>query len=349
MTQSSPPLIQGENVIFFPTAARWDASRGNWDIPIHGWIYQPEASSKVTRASYSLFRRYLKFKVKEELNPLFRERAQAFFFVNVRNRQLRITSSGVETLSSRSVGHGHFLGLIRVPGNLIPPNVREGGWIQLETEDPQLSNSPHLGRALLVPDRGISVISDIDDTIKHSQVRDRKELLANTFLREFRAIPDTAEVYQTWKKAGALFHYVSSSPWQLYAPLEKFIADQQFPSGTIHLRMLRLRDARLIRIFSSRSESKARSIEDLLKTYPQRKFLFVGDSGERDPEIYGTLARRYPNQVLHTFIREVPWHRQLQERFSKAFRGIPTDQWTLFRTVAPVREQMENILEAIAP
>jgi len=345
VTETSQQTIQGENVIFFPTAARWDSSRGNWEIPVHGWIFQPEASSKVQRASYTLFRRYLKFKVREELNPLFRERAQAFFYVNVRNRQLRITSAGTETLSSKSVGHGHFAGMIRVPGDLASKLQTEDGWLQLEAEDPQLSNSPHFGRALLVPERGISVISDIDDTIKHSEVRDRKQLLANTFLREFRAVPETAEVYRIWQQAGAMFHYVSSSPWQLFQPLERFLEEQQFPTGTIHLRMLRLRDARLIRIFSSRSESKARAIEDLLKNYPQRKFIFVGDSGERDPEIYGTLARRYSNQVLHTFIREVPWHRQLQDRFAKAFRGVPAENWTLFRTIGPIRERMESMLK----
>lgn len=336
--------MQGENVIFFPTAARWDSSLRSWEIPVHGWIYKPEASSKVQRASYSLFRRYLKFKVREELNPLFWERSQAFFFINVRHRQLRISSAGIETVSSKSVGHGHFAGMVRVPGDLAVEVKTDDGWIHLEAHDLQLSDSPHVGRALLVPDRGISVISDIDDTIKHSDVRDRRQLLANTFLREFRAIPETAEVYRCWQRDGALFHYVSSSPWQLYLPLEKFLEKQQFPSGTIHLRMMRLRDARLIRIFSSRSESKTRAIEDLLKTFPLRKFIFVGDSGERDPEIYGTLARRYPHQVLHTFIREVPWHRQLQDRFSRAFRGVESDKWTLFRTIAPIRERMEQIV-----
>lgn len=343
MSDLSTPTIDGEKVIFFPTAARWDSSTGNWDVPVHGWIFRPEASSKVQRASYTLFRRYLKFKVREELNPLFRERALAFFFVNVRNQQVKITSAGVETLSSKSVGHGHFLALLRVPGDLAEQYMTRDRWLPLEAQDSQLSNSPHIGRALLVPDEGISVVSDIDDTIKHSEVRDRKQLLANTFLREFKAIPETAEVYRAWQQAGFLFHYVSSSPWQLYQPLERFLEDQEFPSGTIHLRMLRLRDARLIRIFSSRSEAKARSIEDLLKNYPRRKFIFVGDSGERDPEIYGTLARRYPGQILHSFIREVPWHRQLQDRFQKAFRGVPAENWTLFRSIDTARERMHSL------
>jgi phosphatidate phosphatase APP1 len=33
---------------------------------------------------------------------------------------------------------------------------------------------------------GVSVISDIDDTVKTSNVVDRSDLLANTFLRPFQ-------------------------------------------------------------------------------------------------------------------------------------------------------------------
>ena len=72
------------------------------------------------------------------------------------------------------------------------------------------------GSALLVPEHGLSVVSDIDDTIKISQVRDRRELLRNTFAREFVAAPGMAARYQQLAaSADTRFHYVSSSPLQL--------------------------------------------------------------------------------------------------------------------------------------
>ncbi len=52
------------------------------------------------------------------------------------------------------------------------------------------------GRVHLIASHGVSVISDIDDTIKHSQVTDKSELLQNTFLREFRAVEGMPELYQ---------------------------------------------------------------------------------------------------------------------------------------------------------
>ncbi len=48
------------------------------------------------------------------------------------------------------------------------------------------------GRALIVPAQGLSVISDIDDTIKRTQVRERREMLLNTFARRFEPAPHMA-------------------------------------------------------------------------------------------------------------------------------------------------------------
>ena len=50
---------------------------------------------------------------------------------------------------------------------------------------------------------------------------------------------------------------------------------------------------------------KLRQIEPLMKTYPMRKFILIGDSGEKDPEIYAELYRRYPGRIeqigIHSF------------------------------------------------
>ena len=42
---------------------------------------------------------------------------------------------------------------------------------------------------LIEPRQGISVISDIDDTIKISEVLDKVRLLANTFIHPFKPVP----------------------------------------------------------------------------------------------------------------------------------------------------------------
>src|SRR5690606_37686200 len=67
----------------------------------------------------------------------------------------------------------------------------------------------------LLPRAGVVVISDIDDTIKHSDVLDKAALLRNTFLEPYRFVPQIAERYRGWTAAGAHLHFVSASPWQL--------------------------------------------------------------------------------------------------------------------------------------
>ncbi len=43
----------------------------------------------------------------------------------------------------------------------------------------------------------------------------------------------------------------------------------------------------------------------LLETYPNLRFVLIGDSGERDPDIYLATAARYPGRILAIYIRDV--------------------------------------------
>ena len=149
------------------------------------------------------------------------------------------------------------------------------------------------------------MISDIDDTIKISQVTQKRELLRNTFLRPFRAVVGMPALYQAWADQGAEFHLVSSSPWQLYEPLSGFVRAEAFPPATFHLRRIRLKDPTTLISFGAPQELKVQTISALLQRFPARRFVLVGDSGEQDPEAYGQVARQFPDQVAAIFIREV--------------------------------------------
>ena len=66
-----------------------------------------------------------------------------------------------------------------------------------------------------------------------------------------------------------------------------------------------------------------------------RYFIFnsirlLGDSGEKDPEIYGFIARKYPKRVHRIFIRAVKGESARNERFLKAFEGVPQEKWSIF-------------------
>ena len=172
------------------------------------------------------------------------------------------------------------------------------------------------GRIRLIEPEGLSLISDIDDTIKESNVGNRRELLANTVLREFRCIDGMAELYRAWAAKGAAFHYVSSSPWQLFDPIHQWTSSDGFPAGTLHLRTFRLRD-QVIRRKANAKRRKRQAIATMLKVFPRRKFILIGDSGERDPEIYGKMCEKYGDRIAAVFIRDLENQRLGSQRFKK--------------------------------
>ena len=91
-------------------------------------------------------------------------------------------------------------------------------------------------------------------------------------------------MYRDWADRGAMFHYVSASPWQLYHCLSELVHESGFPPGTFHLRAVRLRDPSILRLFLARRRAKRKVIRSILRMFPDRRFVLVGDSGEKDPE-----------------------------------------------------------------
>jgi phosphatidate phosphatase APP1 len=185
------------------------------------------------------------------------------------------------------------------------------------------------GHAVIVPAQGLSVVSDIDDTIKHSHVRDRHELMLNTFAREFTAVPGMAERYRALAAEAVALHYVSSGPIQLYPPLAAFLVDAGFPPGSVHLRD----STSLQNVVPTHAVSRAHklsTIRTLLDDFPQRQFVLIGDSGEADPEIYGQLAREQPTRIVAIHIRDVTGDTRASDRYRSAFEGVAEERWSLF-------------------
>lgn len=67
-------------------------------------------------------------------------------------------------------------------------------------------------------------------------------------------------------------------------------------------------------------------MKKIIKRFPDRKFYLFGDSGEKDPEVYGEIARRHALNILHIYIRKAPGDLSVLNRFQKAFREIPVGQ-----------------------
>jgi phosphatidate phosphatase APP1 len=276
-------------------------------------------------------------------SELFQQRIARFLALDRGGRRLAVRiGEQIHVLPKKSRRNGHFLASVRIPvgelasGELVNCHASAALPVHVCGLDHPLPVAA--GQAYLVGRTGLSVISDIDDTLKHSYVGCKRTLLANTFLRPFEAIPGMAPLFREWAAQEAAFHYVSSSPWQLYRHLAEHLADEGFPAGSFHLRSFRLRDHLIRSILMLRRSGKASVIRALFKTFPQRRFLLVGDSGEADPEIYGAMARRFPQQVTGILIRQLDGPKDRPARFVRAFRKVPIATVRLFREADELKD-----------
>lgn len=323
----------GDAVIFFPTAA-WLSDR-TWRIPIHGWIYTPAQQSRTRRVALRLLKHILRRRIPADHPgmPLFDQRASAFLANNHRNARILVRIGEEIFRLKRSRPDGHFRGALKIPPALFSPagEPHAPRWLDFLSVSPECTPEPCAGRVLLVPPVGLSVISDIDDTLKITEVAHRRSMLSNTFLRHFSSVPDMAALYRYWQtEHHAAFHYVSASPWHLYPFLSDFLREKNFPDGTFHLRDFRLVPGHIAKSVRPARRVKSSHIRDLLLRFPDRRFILVGDSGETDPETYGRFCRRHPHQIHRICIRNITGEPPDHGRWEKAFSDIPTDRWQLF-------------------
>ncbi|KAF4157015.1 hypothetical protein CNMCM6069_006184 [Aspergillus lentulus] len=157
----------------------------------------------------------------------------------------------------------------------------------------------------IIEPTGVSLISDIDDTVKHSAITNgAKEIFRNTFVRELAdlTVDGVTDWYNELAKMGVEIHYVSNAPWQLYPLLERYFKLVGLPPGSFHLKQY---SGMLQGIFEPTAERKRGSLEQILRDFPERKFILVGDSGEADLEVYTDIVLANPGRILGIFIRDV--------------------------------------------
>ena len=336
--------IGGEAVLFASVA--YQDGAGSWRAIIRGASYEPETVKFHKRLLVRLLRQVMKASPRDLEHPVFRDRIRFFIARTEGGKKVAIRLGEKQfILPKRTRRNGQFRGVVRLTQKDVT-RLRKSGEIDGQWLQVNLASNSHLSsvetRVQLLPQQGISIISDIDDTIKITGVTDRRAMLENTFMRPFKPVRGMAKLYQHWSKQGAAFHYVSSSPWQLYCQLASFCDEYGMPQGSIHLRSFRLRDHMLRRVRLIRRGGKGSAILELLRACPHRMFYLIGDSGERDAEIYARVARRFPGQVAGILIRQLPERPLDSVRLEKAFRNIPTSKWRLFSDPKEVRDLLKN-------
>ena len=151
----------------------------------------------------------------------------------------------------------------------------------------------------LVPDKGLTVISDVDDILRITKVYVPREGLFNTFAKAFTPWMNMPAIYASWASAHSdlHFHYLTTTPEQLTRTYMDFIY-KTYPGGSFDTRPLNFGDV------SAMLNIRKFLLNKIFQTFPQRKFILVADTSNPDVlKAYPAMVTDFPGQVQCIFLR----------------------------------------------
>ena len=178
------------------------------------------------------------------------------------------------------------------------------------------------------------IISDIDDTIKNTNVAQSTTIssILNGLFKghyyQYEAIEGMAEFYQSLASKNSLFIYVTSTPFELAPFLLKFLRDRNFPEGPVFMRWLGY----------GRFCHKWRTINRVLSQVQGQKCILIGDSGEQDLQIYRRICEtgNYGDKVKKILIRHIP---------GTPIQKIIHSRENFYTEISELKTQIESVLK----
>lgn len=188
-----------------------------------------------------------------------------------------------------------------------------------------------------IPESQFGIISDIDDTILISHSTSLLKKLRLMMLKNASTrlpFEGVAAFYRALHSGGQDNHalnplfYVSSSEWNLYDLLVDFCEHQKIPKGMFLLHDLKVGLLKLFRSGRGKHDHKILKIKHILSTFENLDFILIGDSGQKDPEIYQSIIEQYPDRIKAVYIRDVgsrSRHREVNQIAGKILKKYKID------------------------
>lgn len=152
------------------------------------------------------------------------------------------------------------------------------------------------------------IVSDVDDTIKMTDVLgSKKTIVFNGLFRE-KAFAGMSELYnQMVKNEDTSIYYVSGSPKIIRFRVSDFLEENNFP----HEQNLILKDS----IEADTYIYKTTEIKKLIQEQKPDRVILIGDDTEYDPQVYAHIQEEYPELVAGVYIRAVTNREGVETRF----------------------------------
>lgn len=153
---------------------------------------------------------------------------------------------------------------------------------------------------LVVPPIGLTVVADIDDILRTTEIWDPYTMFRSTFLSPLRPWLNMSSILKSWCRASEQihFHYVSDTPDRAAGRIDLDGISRYYPSGTFDFRPWSFRD--LLR------SPRYRNLKQTMQMLPNRTFVLIGDTATGSTlSAYSRLAHEHPDQVQCILIRDV--------------------------------------------
>lgn len=317
------PIKADEEVLVFPSLAKREAD-GIVKFTLHVWVYEPEENDIGRRAFVSALESAIELQSDAE-RRVFKDRVWRFLVDNESRKRVTLRVGRQLFTLPRTSGDGHALVDVEMPAadfgdqSVLPIEVAlRPGDDRVMMSRVQLAHGSRL------------LVSDIDDTIKVSHVRSKRALLRKTFLEDPEVVPGMVELYERLLGPLGHLHFVSSSPYQLFLPLERMCSLAGFRPASFGLKRVRPKGLSVTRLFGNPLESKPRAIVPLFQRFSEATFVLVGDTGEKDPEVYGNLYRQFGARIERILLRDVTQEPRDAVRYQTAMAEVPDSVWQLF-------------------
>lgn len=325
-----------QSVLNIPSYANWTGQ--GWNMRIHGVAYkQPQATDEQLDQISSVFISDLET---SSLNDTERRQSRnmSALMIAIPTPDVTLNFSLVNPLTGDSLllefpnktdDRGEFDKFIQLVGQ-IPNNNTVASW-PLFTTGINDGNSS----LWLVPPEGVTILSDIDDILRFTQIYVPQNGLDNSFAHPFIPWSDMPSVYAQWSQVhqNAHFHYLTTTPQPFTRQYVDFV-NKYYPAGSFDDRPLNL--TTFDQIFQIRKTNLIRFYE----TYPTRKIVLVGDTSNGDiMRNYPGMLKDFPNQTACVLIRNTS-ATDSQNHFpynTKEFKDLPTNKYMFFRTTDDIR------------
>lgn len=278
-------------------------------------LYRGYANDREVVVQGHVFRRYPSSKDLYDRKGFryIRSVLQLFTVKTVANAKVRFLFNGQET-ETRTLFDGYFRFALplaeKLPSGWHPFEVMlddriDGAAVRLTRQDD-----------LLVPSEGgYTIISDIDDTFLVSYsgtVLKKLYVMLTRNVESRKPFEDVVKHYQLLSLAGKTegtsgkntFFYVSSSEWNLYDYINRFIVKHELPKAVLKLKNIKDNLTDFLSSGGGSHQHKQTKIEHIITFYPRHQFILLGDDSQHDPTIYENICKIYPKNIRAIYIRQ---------------------------------------------